>query len=396
MKWTNKGHQFDATAKALITQLENKKIYLFGAAMAGRELYPVVKRMGVFGGFIDNDTEKQIGGYLDERVYSWNEYDTRKEKGIVILCAGPKNRRKIKEQLTDCGLEHGKDFFDHEHFAEFILPIVFLYSYGKCFVTVSQIVLTSRCTLSCKKCAHGCQVHTRSQELSVKEACKSADYLFEKVDYVKDFVLIGGEPLLYQNLDQVIEYIGSRYRDRIFNFGITTNGTLLPSDDVIECARKYGLVFTVSDYSITLPGMGDKILTLEKLLMDNGVKYNVIRYDEWVDYGFDSVFKDDSKAHMISFFDACQTPCHEIRNNRFYYCVGERASGAAYGFTPPQDDFLDFSKLEGDYHKIILEYCLGYSEKGYMEMCRRCNGSFKHNPHVIPPALQMEGNAGCV
>ncbi len=38
---------------------------------------------------------------------------------------------------------------------------------------------------------------------------------FSKVDYIQEFVLIGGEPLLYEKLPQVIEYIGSKYRNQI-------------------------------------------------------------------------------------------------------------------------------------------------------------------------------------
>ena len=60
---------------------------------------------------------------------------------------------------------------------------------------------------------------------------------FFKVDYIQEFVLIGGEPLLYEKLPQVIEYIGSKYRNQINIFSITSNGTILPSKELINVCK---------------------------------------------------------------------------------------------------------------------------------------------------------------
>jgi len=36
-----------------------------------------------------------------------------------------------------------------------------------------------------------------------------------------------------------------------------------------------------------------------------------------------------------------------------------------YGF-----DYIDRSGGEADYKKVLLEFTLGYSEEGYLDMCR--------------------------
>ena len=44
---------------------------------------------------------------------------------------------------------------------------------------------------------------------------------------------------------------------------------------------------------------------------------------------------------------------------------------------------------ETEYKKEVLEYSMGYSDKGYLDMCRYCNGAeAKDKP--IPVAEQME------
>ena len=55
-----------------------------------------------------------------------------------------------------------------------------------------------------------------------------------------------------------------------------------------------------------------------------------------------------------------------------------------------EQDYLDFSKLgETEYKKEVLEYSMGYSDKGYLDMCRYCNGA-EAKDKSIPVAEQME------
>ena len=53
-----------------------------------------------------------------------------------------------------------------------------------------------------------------------------------------------------------------------------------------------------------------------------------------------------------------------------------------------ESDYLDFNKLQGNnWKRELLEYLEGYSEKGYLDMCRFCHGADCYN-YIIPAALQ--------
>ena len=52
-----------------------------------------------------------------------------------------------------------------------------------------------------------------------------------------------------------------------------------------------------------------------------------------------------------------------------------------------EKDYLDLDEL--DQKKVLLEFTLGYSEKGYLDMCNYCNGVEARN-YPIPAAEQME------
>lgn len=202
--------------------------------------------------------------------------------------------------------------------------------------------------------------------------------------------MIGGEPLLYEKLPQVIEYIGSKYRNQINIFSITSNGTILPSKELINVCKKYNVLFRISNYTNSISNLEYQYNKLAKLFRDNKVQCRIGNKETtWMDYGFDYYERKCSNEELVEVFDKCNTPCHEIRENRFYYCVMARSVSDNLSYNVGEDDYLDINKLVGDNGKEeFLKYILGYSEKGYLDMCRFCHGADCKN-YPIPAAEQM-------
>lgn len=395
MKWMNKGHELDQKAEKIVKRFRKcGKIYVFGAGLLGAELRPELKYFGCFAGYIDNSAEKQKKGADGCQVLSFQEYLARRDYGLIVIAADIKNIPSIEKQIKDKGLEKDVDYYIWEEFQKDIFPIIAVYYYDKSYVELCQISLTERCTLQCRKCAHACPMaDNKRQDLSYDEVCKSADSFFRVVDVIKEFVLIGGEPLLYKHLAEVIDYIGKRYRSKMMIFSITTNGTLRPSEKVLELCRKYNVLFRISDYSVTLPYLKCRYDSLLKLLNQWGIEYSATSQEmEWMDYGFDYVNWNVSEAELMGIFDRCGTKCHEVRGNRYYFCVMARSVSENMQFGIGEDDYLDLDGLsEDNYKKELLEFNAGYSDKGYLEMCRHCNGADAIN-YPIPPAEQIESS----
>ena len=54
-----------------------------------------------------------------------------------------------------------------------------------------------------------------------------------------------------------------------------------------------------------------------------------------------------------------------------------------------KDDYLDLNMLsEREYKNVLLEFSIGYSEKGYLDMCKHCNGADAEK-YLIPVAEQL-------
>ena len=196
--------------------------------------------------------------------------------------------------------------------------------------------------------------------------------------------------MLYSYLGQAIEYIGKNYRDKINIFSITTNGTIFPSDELLNMCKQYNVLFRVSNYSNAISKLEMQYAKLENIFKNNNVKYRIGKKEKnWMDYGFDYYKRDCSDEELIEVFDACHTSCHEIRENKFYYCVMARSVSDNLNFNVGKDDYLDFNQLTGkNWRRELLEYILGYSEKGYLDMCRYCHGADCYN-YLIPAAQQL-------
>ena len=394
MKWKNKGSELDNYAKGLVQQYQkkNEKIYIFGAGILGKIIVPAFIGYHCFGGFIDNDVNKQQRGVDGYPVISFAQYMANGAEGFIVVAADKANKPSIEGQIQAEGLIERRDYWFYKEFMHDVFPVLSLYRYQLLYVNLAQISLTERCTLKCKDCAHGCfAVDFKSEDMSVDMAKQSADVLFGKVDRIREFVLIGGEPFLYDNLAEIIEYIGERYHHKMFVYCITTNGTIIPKDNILELCRKYNMLIRISNYSETNKHLESKYAELENKLKEHQVTYVLGKKEElWFDYGFSTAEREKIKKEieLIQVFDRCKTQCREIRGNRYYYCVMARSISDNLEFGVGQEDYLDLSQTDYNAKKEFLEFEYGYSDKGYLDMCNYCNGADAVK-HPIPAAVQM-------
>lgn len=375
--------------------LEDKRrlesIYIFGAGILGNRLQTLLDAYKCMGSFVDNSIEKQKQGYCNCTVISADQYIEISKEHILVIAVSTANTEIICRQMENLGLEKNRDYYLYNDFINRIWSIISVLLYNKSYISLAQITVTERCTLKCKKCAHACYaVDNKADDMSLMSVYRSADSFFKKVDYINEFVLIGGEPFLYKELSEAINYVGKKYRKQILSFAITTNGTLIPKAEVLDACKKYDVLIRISNYSIAVPWVEERHLLLINELEKWGIKYILQKPEsEWMDYGFEYVNREASEKELIRVFDQCKTPCREVRENKLYYCVMARSVSENLEYNIGLDDYLDLDKLSREcYKEKIMEFQLGYSEKGYLDMCNHCHGG-EAKKYPIPAGEQL-------
>lgn len=382
--------------------LKKQKFIVFGAGQMGTNLMHILERYDSFYGFVDNDKEKQLNGWMGMQV-STLEFGILKHLDckIIISCA-EKHRKEMMEQCKALNLCYLEDFACIDFFLNEIMPLYVLRNFQEVYISLAQICVTERCTLRCKKCAHGCYaVPIDMADMPIDSVKYSADCFFSHIDYIDKFHLIGGEPFLYCDLAEAIAYIGDKYLQKIQTLCITTNGTVLPNEDVLMACKKYHVKILISNYAYSMPKLEKIYSKLVRILNEHGIDYVLGDVDKsWTDYGFDHVDRgmlraeidsQEARKKLSKVFSNCKTPCREIRGNRLYYCVQARACAENLGFSCGQDDYLDLSKLDSSYEgkKQLIDFEMGNLKKGYLDMCNYCHGAERFH-YIIPAAEQKE------
>lgn len=379
MKWKNPCHEFDVIAEKLCDA--SAKYYLWGSANIGKEvLENFGKKLNIIG-VVDADKQKQ-GKRLEDLIIESPDILSVDEGYMVIVTTSA--YAQVKKELMKKGFSENENFFEYYPFFQIFL----LYSNNLLLSRRIDISLTEKCTLRCRKCNMFMPYFSEPSDMLLEEVLSQIDKYFCIVDYVESFNLLGGEPLLYEYLGNVINYVGEKYRNKIKHLIVFTNGMLLPSDSEIEVFEKYRVEIQISDYTKKVP-YKQRLEELVNLLSENKISYYILENSRWGDFGFPENPNDVSKEDVMEYFDKCRAPFRGLYNDKVFFCHLETSAIRAGLYEGCEDDYFDLNQKGVNIKKKFLEFDFGYSKGGFVSFCRQCRGCDTVNELTVPAAEQL-------
>ncbi|HEC1792717.1 radical SAM protein [Campylobacter sp. IFREMER_LSEM_CL2090] len=281
-----------------------------------------------------------------------------------------------------------KKFYLKKYFEKRVLE-------GKVDIPYLELVLTTRCTLRCESCNNLMQYFSPSNQYTctLEGIIESLELLLSKVDSIARVRIIGGEPLLFKDLPQLIDYLDTQ--KKILTFDILTNATIDFKEDLIlrfkksKKARK----ISISDYrkspNLKIPLKQESILS--KLKKNNiAFSYNTIDY--W--YDIDKIYKRGrSKEDIIKNYYNCQMSCVSLMTSEglenkqlapkgaVFVCPISSSLSRLKGLEEFNGDFLNLE----DSKERFFEF---YSQDFY-KSCDYCR-DFSQPIKKIPIAIQTD------
>lgn len=259
-----------------------------------------------------------------------------------------------------------------------------------------EIVLTTKCTLRCESCNNLMQYFTSKNQYicTLDGILESLDRLLENVESIQRLRIIGGEPLIFKDLPQLVNAIEKRRKIRAFD--IATNGTIVPKDELLHAfknAKRFRKV-SISDYSsspnLKIPLQQEALF---KKLKEYGISYSFLTGGIW--YRVEKIYKRNrTKEGVIENFLACQMPCvslmsgdkgkDEMRENgHIFVCPIASSLSKLKGIEEFSGDYITLEK--GDLRGKILSF---YAQD-YFKACDYCQDYSK--PRVdIQAAIQTD------
>jgi hypothetical protein len=221
---------------------------------------------------------------------------------------------------------------------------------------------------------------------SLETIISDVDSYFKIVDYVSIFHLVGGEPFLHPQMYDIIKYILDNYQSKIDKFIITTNGTALPKDNIIELLKSNDIILSISNYTDKLESLKGKFDRVTKTYKDNRIKHYIRNEIEWNDFGDLRIKKNMSEAELIEHFDNCTAPFRGLDNGKFYYCHLNTSAVLTKLFPLNENDFVEMNSISKE---DLLKFDMGNTKLGYVTFCDNCNGC---NTQIkVPVSYEHQG-----
>ena len=262
------------------------------------------------------------------------------------------------------------------------------------------LVITKKCDLKCKLCAGYIPYYDNPQDMDADKVLKLINKYFCLVEHVHDFSVLGGEPLIHPDLDEILGAVLNygEYIDRIL---VDTSATRIFNQATIDVMKeskyKDKILITISNYGELSKNCDELVKQLES----ESIPFRVFKYsgekmhcDGWVDFG------DNSRK----FFTQQETDEHAkecvysrwhynfyIQDGYIYPCgrCAWRIENNVYTPTGKEKiDILDESIT--DEQKVELMGALYNSPS--TQGCAYCNGC-KSTSERFPPAEQLNDEA---
>lgn len=344
--------------------LDNKKVYLYPE---GRNTIEILKQLGHSDVKIAGVIDRKPRDYQDVKAYHV-EHIINDEQSVVFITSPQYEAELISELKTKKYKGIIETFFDKNE-DEVCFP-------NRLNMKRMDLVLTARCTLRCKRCANLMQYYEHPTNVELEVIIKSMEKLLNAVDGIKTVYVLGGEPFLYKQLNEVILYLKKQQKIRKIN--VVTNGTLCPNYD-----KRYWDEICGKNVTILISNYGKLSIKKEELIrkcMEHSINCEVSDNDVFYDTG-NMIKRGRSLEELQKVFDDCNTQCRSLYNGELHFCPRSAHGTDLELIEKREEDYIDIlhatdgSKLKEQIRKFV-------NRKSYVEACDfcdiRCPGYYEH------------------
>lgn len=334
---------------------------------------------------IDNDAGVRDNADTALKIYSLEQALPLLKKYKILVTTSSFAYESIRQDLIKNGLAEYKDFCRLETF------MLEWYWKNKGQVCISQVLsaITTRCTFRCKHCSNLMPYFKHQYDYTEKDIQRDLLLLFSRVDYLASYYIIGGEPLLNPKLPEILAMVCNNFYQKIGYIQVITNGSIVPSDKLVEVLKRYDVKVRISNYTRAIPYFFKYNEVVQKC-KEKGIDYSISDYQTWMSLGFpieEVNIQGDKKEHMLY----CSQGCHSVNDGKFYYCSTLWDAEKSGLYEIGENDCIDLTKSSDNVNNDkfeFLKYCLGISE-GYIGLCEKCRGFGKDNNYIVDVAEQI-------
>jgi hypothetical protein len=231
------------------------------------------------------------------------------------------------------------------------------------------------CSLNCEECCDLIPHVKKPYYLSPDEIMRDFENLLRGLDLCVKADLTDGEVFLYPELAELIERVAAQPKVKIVE--MVTNGTIMPSEDVLRALENKKVMVVISDY-----GFIDKLGTLIHCFENRGIKFAVKSALKWWNFGFPSKRNMERNWLYYDFLRCENKLCSKpLLRGKLYGCMPAFRM-ADVGIFDSGKDYVTLGEDDADDEitRKIQSVCM----MDYIEACGWCRFCDQSVPQVIP------------
>lgn len=238
-----------------------------------------------------------------------------------------------------------------------------------------ELIVTERCTLKCKDCSNLMQYYSKPSNIVHVDIIAELESVLGCVSWINEVRVLGGEPFLNKDILQIYRFLNST--DKVRNVVTYTNGTLIPSPDVIEALSHSKNLVLVTDYG----QLSRQKENLSQALNDAAVKFRVEPASGWTDCGTVVELRRSIDDLKQTFSECCAKNLVTLSNGSLYRCPFAAHLERLEFKDFPQDrlSLTDLSASNSD--QLLHDFLF---EKEYISACSYCKGRRLSDPKIVP------------
>ena len=248
---------------------------------------------------------------------------------------------------------------------------------SKTYLRSIDVMITTKCSMNCKNCANLMQYYVDAKNTDEK-IVEAVQLLSENVDYIGEFRVIGGEPLMNKNWSKIINNIIDKDSNReVF---IYTNGTINPKDDQLETFKGKNVNFRITDYG----KLSKNVDKMEESLKRHGIGYRREVAENWVDCSNVKQHNRSPARLKQVFKECCAKKFYTLLNGKLYTCPFIANAANLKAIPDNKSDYVDLFSEKENLKKKIKRLI---NMENFFPACDFCDG----RPNDPTTALEYAG-----
>ena len=356
------------------------KIAIWGAKKAGIKLFSLISEedKSKVVCFFDNDKIKCGEQICGKNVCSFEDFKKQSIFEIDTILITARNADSVMEILEQIGENESLnvgivklsalDYGQNISVSKLDKNVWWVSDIKKPVFWYLQAILIKSCNLNCKGCSHFANLHNFSDEdniYNIEQYKHDIDILAANTEIFR-LRILGGEPLLLNNLDQYIIYTRNKLPNT--DIRLVTNALLFlkVSKQILESIYANDIGIEISPYPPTLK-MIDKVI---KILDEYNIKYSFNGYElnDVSIQKFSKIIDLSGKCNpFLSMKNCFSRGCRTIFDGNLYKCPIDFLISKLFNYfslgeienTPIsiQNEDLDWENIILSLFKLPVETC---------------------------------------